>query len=351
MPNFGPNPQYHPDMQDAPATEPTPDPAPTDPAPADPVQDTVVLQPVEPDPISLTAEDGSLDIVGFLHDLWNLKLFKLGSTEVNVSQIIIALIVLVVGAVLAKVIANRVGQRVLPRLKVNRGAASALQAILYYTLLAVVLLLSMQVAGVPLTVFTLFGGIVALGVGFGSQNIVSNFISGLIILIERPLSAGDLVVVDGKMGTVQKVGARATHIEDYLGTTVIVPNSFILENRVSNLSLPTPVVRSSVTVGVAYGSDVEKVTDLLNQAVGEHERVLKQRQYAVLFTDFADSALVFEAHFWIRPKNTLDKLTIESEIRYTIDRLFREHEISIPFPQRDTNLKADKPIEVRVRSD
>ena len=309
------------------------------------------IRAAEPAHISLTAPDGSVDILGFLGDLWNLKLFKLGSTEVDVSQIIIALVVLVVGALLAKVIANRVGQRVLPRMKINRGASSALQAILYYTLLAIVVLLSMQVAGVPLTVFTLFGGIVALGVGFGSQNIVSNFISGLIILIERPISVGDLVVVADKMGTVQRVGARATHIEDYLGTTVIVPNSYILENKVANLSLPTPIVRSSVTVGVAYGSDIQDVTKLLEQAVGEHPRVLKERQYAVLFTDFGDSSLVFEAHFWIQPHNTLDKLTIESEIRYTIDRLFREHSVSIPFPQRDTNLKADKPIEVRVRHD
>lgn len=325
-------------------------PAPTQTA-AQTTPDAPPLQPIEPDPISLTAPDGSVDLAGFFQDLWNLKLFKLGSTSVDVSQIIIALIVLVVGALLARMIANRVGQRVLPRMKVNRGAASALQAILYYTLLAIVVLLSLQVAGVPLTVFTLFGGIVALGVGFGSQNIVSNFISGLIILIERPLSVGDLVVVDGKMGTVLRVGARATHIEDYLGTTIIVPNSYILENQVSNLSLPTPDVRSSVTVGVAYGSDTQKVTKLLEQAVREHKRVLEQRQTAVLFTDFADSALVFEAHFWIQPQNTLDKLTIESEIRYTIDGLFREHAVSIPFPQRDTNLKSEGPIEVRIRND
>lgn len=342
-------------MQDSPSLQPDAQISVTEaPAPgpdAAPDGDLPVIQAVDNGSLSLTNPDGSLDITGFLHDLWNLKLFKLGSTEVDVSQIVIALIVLVVGAVLARIVSARVGQKVLPRFKINRGAASALQAILYYTLLAVVVLLSMQVAGVPLTVFTLFGGIVALGVGFGSQNIVSNFISGLIILIERPISAGDLVVVDDKMGTVQRVGARATHIEDYLGTTVIVPNSFILENRVANLSLPTPVVRSSVTIGVAYGSDVAKVTDLLNQAVGEHSRVLKQRQHAVLFSDFADSALVFEAHFWIEPKNTLDKLTIESEIRYTIDELFREHGISIPFPQRDTNLKAERPIEIRLRND
>jgi len=311
----------------------------------------VVDSPPGPDPVSLTADDGSLDILGFLGDVWNLELFRLGNARVDVSQIIIALIVLVVGALLARVVANRVGQRVLPRLKVNRGAASALQAVLYYTLLAVVVLVSMQVAGVPLTVFTLFGGIIALGVGFGSQNVVSNFISGLIILIERPLAAGDLVVVDEQMGTVLRVGARATHIEDYLGTTIIVPNSYLIENRISNLSLPTPVVRSSVTVGVAYGSDVKNVTELLERAVRGHDRVLEQRQTAVLFTDFADSALVFEAHFWIRPKNTLDKLTIESQIRYSIDELFREHGVAIPFPQRDTNLTSAEPIEVRVRSD
>ncbi|RMH28302.1 MAG: mechanosensitive ion channel protein [Planctomycetota bacterium] len=309
-----------------------------------PAEETPTFAPVDQDPIGAEG----FDPVALAGQIWDYRLFRVGDTEVAVSQIVIAVLVLVAGVLAARLIATRVGQRVLPRMRVNKGAASALQAILYYTLLAVAVMIALQVAGVPLTVFTLFGGIVALGVGFGSQNIVSNFISGLIILIERPISVGDLVVIDDKMGTVKRIGARATHIEDYLGTTVIIPNSYILENRISNLWLPTSRVRSSVTVGVAYGSDTALVTRLLEQAVHENDRVLNDRESAVLFTDFADSALVFETHFWIQPKNTLDKLTIESKIRYRIDELFREHKVQIPFPQRDTNLKTDQPIEVRL---
>lgn len=333
-----------PDPAPGPAAGSAPGPAPESPSAVDP-GDTPGFEAIPPQPIDSDAWRNPLDLAWHV---WDYRLFKVGQTEVAVSQLVIALIVLVVGIVLARVISVRVGQRVLPRVRVNRGAAAALQAILYYTLIVIAAMISLQVAGVPLTVFTLLGGIVALGIGFGSQNIVSNFISGLILLVERPISVGDLVVIDDKMGTVRRIGARATHVEDYLGTTVIIPNSFILENRVSNLWLPTPRVRSSVTVGVSYGSDTRLVTRLLEQAVSENERVLNDRESAVLFTDFADSALVFETHFWIQPTNTLDKLTIESQIRYRIDELFRENKVTIPFPQRDTNLKTEHPIEVRV---
>lgn len=309
--------------------------------------------PEQGDPAIVPAEPQEVFGGSFLktvENIWNYKLFKVGEKDIEVSQLVIALIILIAGMIVAKVISKRVGSLSKKRLNLQLGAAAALQAISFYLLLVIVVFFALSIAGVPLTVFTIFGGALALGIGFGSQNIINNFISGLIVLIERPIAVGDLVTIDGEMGTVRKIAARATHVEDYLGALNIIPNSYILENRVTNWNKPTPSVRSKITIGVAYGSDTRLVRDLIEQAIGEHDRVVDNQPNQVLFTDFGDSALVFQAHFWTRPTSTLDKLTIESDVRYRIDELCREKGVSIPFPQRDTNLITDKPIEVRVRS-
>lgn len=286
-----------------------------------------------------------------VQNIWNYRLFKVADAEIAVSQIVIALLVLVFGLILSRIIAHRVGALSKRRLRLQQGAAAALQTISYYLLLVIVVFFALSIAGVPLTVFTIFGGALALGIGFGSQNIINNFISGLIVLIERPIAVGDLVTIDGEMGTVKKIGARATHVEDYLGAWNIIPNAYILENRVTNWNRPTPDVRSKIIVGVAYGSDTALVRKLIEQAIHEHDRVIDNSRNQVLFTGFGDSSLDFQAHFWTRPTSTLDKFTIESDVRYRIDELFREHKVTIPFPQRDTNLFTEKPIEIRVRND
>lgn len=292
-------------------------------------------------------DEGFLPVVEYI---WNYKLFKVSDTTIAVSQIVIALLVLIFGVLLAKIIARRVGQKILPRMRVESGPAAAIQTILYYLLVTIAVVMSLQIAGVPLTVFTIFGGALALGIGFGSQNLISNFISGLLVMLERPVRLGDLISIGGDTGVVRKIGARSTHIHGYDGATFIVPNSTLLENTITNWNLPDRAVRSRVAVGVAYGSDTSKVRELLERAISEHDRVIRNMDNRVLFREFADSSLAFEIHFWSHPKSVLDKNSIESEMRFAIDALCREYDITIAFPQLDVHLDAVAPLDIRMGS-
>jgi len=287
------------------------------------------LPPSDP---NATFLERTLDVILYI---WDLKLFTIGNTDIYVNQLVIALVFFIAGVILSKLISRRVGNKVLPRMKVEPGPASAIQTILYYLLLIVTAVIALQIAQVPLTVFTIFGGALALGIGFGSQNIMNNFISGLILLLERPIQVNEVITVNDQTGKVLKIGARATHIQRYDGVTVVIPNSQLLENPVANWNLPDPRIRSVIKVGVAYGSDVQLVKKTLEQLLTDHIRVLEAPDNRVLFMDFGDSSLNFEVHFWISPRSTFDRRQIESDIRFKIDALFRENSITIPFPQRD----------------
>ncbi len=307
-------------------------------------------QPVEGPPASAApAEPGTLEQVGQVASrVWNFELFTIDDTVVTVDQLVIAALVLVIGMVAARIVSRHVGQRVLPRMHIDKGPASAIQTIIYYAAVVLVVMLAMQMAAVPLTVFTIFGGALALGIGFGSQNIVNNFISGLILLIERPIAVGQLVEVDGNRGTVQKIGARSTLVQAYDGKLVIIPNSMLLELVVTNYDRPDAMYRSRVSVGVAYGSDTKVVRELLDRVADEHERVLDNPRWQVLFQEFGDNALAFELHCWSRPRSTQDRYQIESDLRFRIDELCRESDVVIAFPQRDVHLDTLAPLEVRV---
>ena len=202
----------------------------------------------------------------------------------------------------------------------------------------------------PLTAFAFLGGAIAIGVGFGSQNIVNNFISGLILLAERPIRVGDLIQVDNLYGTVDNIGARSTKIRTGENLEIIVPNSTFLESNVFNLTLSSERLRTKVIVGLAYGSPTREAERLLIQAATNHNGVQKDIAPFVIFQDFGDNSLVFELHFWVRVRTIMARLRIESDIRYEIDRLFREAGITIAFPQRDIHFDA-KPLQVRLLPD
>jgi len=291
------------------------------------------------------------NIWAYVDHFWDLRLFTIGETEVFVNQLVVALFAFVFGVILSKLISRRVGKKVLPRMKVHEGPASAIQTILYYILLIITAIVALQIAQVPLTIFTIFGGALALGIGFGSQNIMNNFISGLILMLERPIQVNDIVTVNNETGKVLKIGARATHIQRYDGVTTIVPNSHLLENAVANWALPDPRIRSMIPVGVAYGSDVQLVKKTLEKLLTDHVRVLESPDNRVLFMGFGDSSLDFEVHFWISPRSSFDRRQIESDLRFKIDALFREHDITIPFPQRDVHIFNDTPASVHVTKD
>lgn len=281
--------------------------------------------------------------------IWRFELTSIDEQPITVGKIVIGFMILLFGLLSSRFLSRMLGKRVLPRLKLNEGAAAAVQSILFYVLIITFTLFAFRAVNIPLTAFTVLGGALAIGVGFGSQNIINNFISGLILLAERPVRVGDLIEVDDLHATVEHIGARSTRVRTGDNVEVIIPNSTFLEQNVVNWTLSEDRVRTKVIVGVAYGSPTRDVSKLLKRAVEEHGRVLKSPEPIVIFADFGDSALVFEVHFWIRMRTIMQRRGIESDIRHRIDNLFEDAGIVIAFPQRDIHvLGGGKPVEVKM---
>ena len=228
----------------------------------------------------------------------------------------------------------------------TQGATAAIQALTFYLLLIGFALAALRIANVPLTVFTVLGGALAIGVGFGSQNVMNNFISGLIILTEQPIRVGDLIQVESFIGIVKKIGARSTLVRTGNNIDIVVPNSAFLEKNVINWTRSNSQVRLNIKVGVDYNSDLELVTESLIAAVNESNKVLPTPKPFVWLTDFGDFSLNFEVHFWVNVRSSSDRSSIESEVRYAIYRIFKEKQITISFPHQV--LQTNKAIEVRL---
>ena len=283
-----------------------------------------------------------------LKEILDTELFSFGGASISLSKLVIAVLLLALGYGIAKTLSRALERLLLKRLSMEIGAARALQSLSFYFMLALFVLLSLRTVNIPLTAFTVAGGAVAIGLGFGSQNIVNNFISGLILLAERPIKIGDLIEIEGTQGHVERIGPRSTRVRMLDNTHIIVPNSSFLEKNVRNWTLSDDVIRGSVTVGAAYGSPTREVERLIRKALSDHERVLPHPEPIVLFTEFGDNSLNFQTFFWIRMMETMARRRVESEIRFRIDDLFREAGITIAFPQRDIHLDATQPLEVRV---
>lgn len=297
---------------------------------------------------SWTLGDGLATAWSWVVTVWRFEITTADDRPVTVGKILTALMLLLVGYVLARRASLWLGHQLRERAHLDEGAAAGLESLAFYTLLVSLTLAALHVAAVPLTLFTFIGGALAIGLGFGSQNIINNFISGLIILVERPIRVGDVVDVGGTFGRVSHIGARCTQVHTPTDIDILVPNSSFLESNVVNWTLGDTRVRDSVCVGVAYGSPVEEVRDLLLEAATEHRAVLADPAPFVLFTDFGASSLDFQLHYHIRLSRSVNRLTVQSDLRFAIDRLFRDKGIPIPFPQRDVHLDATAPLRVQV---
>lgn len=223
-----------------------------------------------------------------------------------------------------------------PALRISQANQHASNTALGYIILILGLLSGLQWMGVGIGVLAVFAGIIGIGVGFGIQNIMNNFISGLIITFGQPIKVGDLIEVDGVMGEVKEISGRSTTIETFDLRVVLIPNSEILTKKVINWSMGAPCVYAPLSVGVAYGSDVELVLKTLQDAADAHPRVLKEPPPALRFGDFGDNALAFK--LWIAVTEPLDRFEVLSDLRVDLDKRFRALGIVISFPQRDIHL-------------
>ncbi len=288
------------------------------------------------------------DVWVIVVDVWNYELTSVSDNPITVRKVVIGLLLFFFGTLIARRLTKLLARRFFPRLGLNEGAAAAVQSMLFYLLVLTVAMLSLRIVNVPLTAFTILGGALAIGIGFGSQNVMNNFISGLIMLVERPIRVGDLIEIEDLIGTVEHIGPRSTRVRAPQNMDIIVPNSSFLEKNVINWTLSDDRYRAQVIVGVAYGSPTRDVTKLIEKALEEHGKVLSKPAPVILFSDFGDNALIFEAHFWIVMRRLMERRIIESDIRFRVDSLFREAGIVIAYPQRDVHLDSASPITVRV---
>lgn len=216
-------------------------------------------------------------------------------------------------------------------------------------LLLAVLVLVLKLARIPLTAFAFLGGALAIGVGFGTQTIIKNLISGVIILFERKVRVGDIVTIDGVSGTVSSVDLRATTVRGFDGIEAIVPNSQLLENRVSNWSYGNPVIRRAFDIGLRYGNDARAAAAAVLECAGAHASVLADPPPEVLFADFGADAQVLRLQYWIRLGGPQGGPTVDSDLRHAISSAFAARGLVIAFPQRDVHVDVVSPIDVRVQ--
>jgi small-conductance mechanosensitive channel len=244
---------------------------------------------------------------------------------------------MLVGYALANALTFLLKKLVLPRLPLQRGVPYAISTVSYYVLLMLVALAALSSAGVELNKFTVLTGALGVGLGFGLQNIVNNFVSGLILLFERPIHVGDTVEVGGLVGMVRRIGARSSTVVTFQGAEVIVPNSNLLSNQVINWTLSSQWRRVDVPVRVAYGTDPERVIKLLIAVAGSHPGILLERPPAAFFMGFGESSLNFELRFWAAWQDTWFQL--QSDVTVAVAKALRETGIEIPFPQRDLHIR------------
>lgn len=283
--------------------------------------------------------------------VWNYEVFAYEEGAVTVRKLVIALLVLTIGFLFTGRICRALRDLLIARTRINENAAAAVEKLFYYLAIILILLYTLNLVNIPLTLFAFFGGAIAIAVGFGAQHLINNFISGFILMLERPIRIGDLVEVDGVHGIIQHVGARSTRVLTSQNIHLLIPNSSLLENTVVNWTLSGEKYCTRVSVGVAYGSPTEKVAALILEAAANTKTILDAPKPQVFFTDFGDNALGFEVHVWIKMRRIMDKRRAESELRFEIDRLFSEHDICIAFPQRDLHLDTTRPLEIRMVKD
>ncbi|WP_419911206.1 mechanosensitive ion channel domain-containing protein [Hoeflea sp.] len=268
--------------------------------------------------------------------------FTIGSVTISLSGIFLGLVVFAVGYFISRWFQRWLDNNIMRRSRMEDGLRDSVRTGIGYLGIIIAAVIGLSVAGLNLSNVALVAGALSVGIGFGLQNIVNNFVSGLILLVERPFKVGDWVVTGTTQGFVRHISVRATEIETFQRQSVIVPNSEFINTPVSNWTHRNRLGRAEIAVGVSYDSDPRQVMAILEEIGNSNDLVLRNPAPFVVFTDFGASSLDFELRVYL--SDVLQSLTVATEMRTKIFERFREEGIEIPFPQTDLHIKAPQPV-------
>ncbi|HSO05736.1 MAG TPA: mechanosensitive ion channel domain-containing protein, partial [Pelomicrobium sp.] len=280
------------------------------------------------------------DVAAFIRSLARGQI-ELGTVTISGQGVLAALMVVAATFVLVKAIRLVLEVEILPRLRLKSGVPFAISTIVRYLLVTAGLFLAMAAMGIDLTKVTLLAGALGVGIGFGLQSVVNNFVSGLILLVERPINVGDAIQMQDLWGEVRRIGVRSSTVRTFQGAEVIVPNADLISKEVVNWTLSDRRRRLEIDVGVAYGSDPERVVRVLETAAKSIKDLSDSPAPFAWFTGFGDSSLDFRLQAWIEDYDR--GLVIQSALRVAIYNAFKDAEIEIPFPQRDIHIRTGPP--------
>jgi len=274
--------------------------------------------------------------------------WKIGALNLSLGSILAFIFAIWVSVMLSRAIRFVLNADILPRFHLPRGIPSSISMMLHYCIITLGLLFALAAAGVHLSQLSIIVGALGVGIGFGLQSLVNNFVSGLILIFERPIKVGDKIQFGTNFGEVRSIGIRASNVRSFDGAEIIVPNGNLISNEVINWTLSDQQRRMDIKVGVAYGSDPEKVIELFGGVLNQFDKVLTDPEPFITFDGFGESSLDFTVRFWT--DNFQIGLQLKSAISIAINKALKEAGIEIPFPQRDLHLRSFSDAPARTLS-
>ncbi|MFH1700722.1 MAG: mechanosensitive ion channel domain-containing protein [Candidatus Zixiibacteriota bacterium] len=283
-------------------------------------------------------------LLNLINEILDFKLFEINQIPVTTSSIVFFVIVIMSFYIISRLLNRLILKRILSKFNIDKSIQFTLRRMIHYLIMITGTVLAFQFVGIDLAGLAVIFGLLSVGIGFGLQNVTSNFISGLILLFERPIKVGDRVTVGDIEGDVISIDIRATTVNTLNNIAIIVPNSEFVSSKVTNWSYGDPKIRLNIEVGVSYGSDLDAVIKALYEVAVEHQDVLKVPKPSVLLAGFGDSSWNMLLRIWLR--NSERYYLIRSEINCAIVRKFRKCGIEIPFPQRDLHVRSPLPVPI-----
>lgn len=284
----------------------------------------------------------------YIWDLLQVQLFTIQNTPVTFLKLVIFILLIAGFSILSSIVKRILNNRILPRFIKDSGLCYTLSRMSQYVIVVIGVFISFQFLGIDMTGLAVIFGFLSVGIGFGLQNVTSNFISGLIVLFERPISVGDRVSVNNIEGDVEEINIRSTTVKTLDNISIIVPNSEFVSKDVINFSHGDSTYRLGIDVGVSYASDLDKVVKALNEVAEESNKVLRKPNHEVQLRSFGDSAWNMKLFVWI--PDVKKRYGVQNKLNQAIVKKFAEYEIEIPFPQRDLHVRSSVDLPLKKNS-